>query len=303
MKTVDLHVHSIVSDGSYKPDELAELAKAQGLAAFALTDHDVIDGTAEAAAAAKAAGVGFINGMELTTEFQGRKLHIVCLGFDPAHPAFRTVYQRVRAIKEGRIPEMIAFIQRKGVDISLAKVQEFVYDGPLDRYAIMRYLVSLDLYDRAQPLWDHYLDPAAAELGLNFSITAEEALPLIHEAGGATSLAHFHKEIGLQGLSRREQEAAILQLHKLGLDGMERYYPTYSEEDTDFAAYLTQKYDLLATGGSDFHGTNRPGTAMGTGIEHNLSVPSVFLDEVRSRCKKNKRVSRNMSRAGRISML
>ena len=303
MKTVDLHVHSIVSDGSYKPDELAELAKAQGLAAFALTDHDVIDGTAEAAAAAKAAGVGFINGMELTTEFQGRKLHIVCLGFDPAHPAFRTVYQRVRAIKEGRIAEMIAFIQRKGVDISLAKVQEFVYDGPLDRYAIMRYLVSLHLYDRAQPLWDHYLDPAAAELGLNFSITAEEALPLIHEAGGATSLAHFHKEIGLQGLSRREQEAAILQLHKLGLDGMERYYPTYSEEDTDFAAYLTQKYDLLATGGSDFHGTNRPGTAMGTGIEHNLSVPSVFLDEVRSRCKKNKRVSRNMSRAGRISML
>ena len=303
MKTVDLHVHSIVSDGSYKPDELAELAKAQGLAAFALTDHDVIDGTAEAAAAAKAAGVGFINGMELTTEFQGRKLHIVCLGFDPAHPAFRTVYQRVRAIKEGRIAEMIAFIQRKGVDISLAKVQEFVYDGPLDRYAIMRYLVSLHLYDRAQPLWDHYLDPAAAELGLNFSITAEEALPLIHEAGGATSLAHFHKEIGLQGLSRREQEAAILQLHKLGLDGMERYYPTYSEEDTDFAAYLTQKYDLLATGGSDFHGTNRPGTAMGTGIEHNLSVPSVFLDEVRSRCQKNKRVSRNMSRAGRISML
>lgn len=303
MKTVDLHVHSIVSDGSYKPDELAELAKAQGLAAFALTDHDVIAGTDEAAAAAKAAGIGFINGMELTTEFQGRKLHIVCLGFDPAHPAFRTVYQRVRAIKEGRIPEMIAFIQRKGVDISLAKVQEFVYDGPLDRYAIMRYLVSLHLYDRAQPLWDHYLDPAAAELGLNFSITAEEALPLIHEAGGATSLAHFHKEIGLQGLSRREQEAAILQLHKLGLDGMERYYPTYSEEDTDFAAYLTQKYDLLATGGSDFHGTNRPGTAMGTGIEHNLSVPSVFLDEVRSRCKKNKRASRNMSRAGRISML
>ena len=303
MKTVDLHVHSIVSDGSYKPAELAELAKAQGLAAFALTDHDVIAGTDEAAAAAKAAGIGFINGMELTTEFQGRKLHSVCLGFDPAHPAFRTVYQRVRAIKEGRIPEMIAFIQRKGVDISLAKVQEFVYDGPLDRYAIMRYLVSLHLYDRAQPLWDHYLDPAAAELGLNFSITAEEALPLIHEAGGATSLAHFHKEIGLQGLSRREQEAAILQLHKLGLDGMERYYPTYSEEDTDFAAYLTQKYDLLATGGSDFHGTNRPGTAMGTGIEHNLSVPSVFLDEVRSRCKKNKRVSRNMSRAGRISML
>ena len=307
MKTVDLHVHSIVSDGSYKPAELAELAKAQGLSAFALTDHDVIAGTDEAAAAAKATGVGFINGMELTTEFQGRKLHIVCLGFDPAHPAFRTVYQRIRAIKEGRIPEIIARIHSKGVEISLEKVQNFVYDGLLDRYAIMRYLVSLHLYDRAQPLWDLYLDPIAADLGLNFSITAEEALPLIHAAGGVTSLAHFHKEIGLQGLSRREQETAILHLHKLGLDGMERYYPTYSEEDVAFAAYLTQKYDLIATGGSDFHGTNRPGTEMGTGIRQNLSVPAAFLDMVRSRCKKNKQknewLSRNMSRSGRISML
>ena len=287
MKTVDLHVHSIVSDGSYKPAELASLAKERGLSAFALTDHDVIAGTAEAAAAAKAVGIGFINGMELTTEYQGRKLHIVCLGFDPAHPSFRTVYQRVRAIKEGRIPEIIAFIQRKGVDISMEKVRDFVYDGPVDRYAIMRYLVSLHMYDRAQPLWDHYLDPAAAELGLNFSITAEEALPLIHEAGGVTSLAHFHKEIGLQGLSRREQETTILQLHNLGLDGMERYYPTYTEDDAMFADYMTKKYDLLPTGGTDFHGANRPGTELGTGINHNIAVPASFLDTVREHCEKN----------------
>ena len=287
MKTVDLHVHSVVSDGSYRPAELAKLAKEHGLAAFALTDHDIIDGNEEAAAAAAEYGVEFINGMELTAEFNGRKVHIVCLGFNPQHSSFQRIYQRIRTIKEGRIPEMIAYIKDKGVDISLDKVRPFAFDGMLDRYAIMRYLVSLNLYDRAQPLWDHYLDPATAALGLNINITAEEALPRIHEAGGVTSLAHFHKNIGLKGLTRQEQEAAILQLHGMGLDGMERYYPNYTPEDEAFAARMIEKYHLLATGGTDFHGTNRPGVEMGTGIENNMNVPYEFLADIRRRIGKN----------------
>lgn len=217
MKLVDLHVHSIISDGSFKPAEIAEIAKQNNLSAFALTDHDVVSGNAEAKAAAERLGLEFINGMELTAEFQGRKLHIVCLGFDPEHPAFQTVYKRVRAIKEGRIPDIIEFIRQRGVDISLEKVRPFAYDGPFDRYAIMRYLVSLNLYDRAQPLWDNFLDPAALELGLNFSITAEEALPLIKQAGGVTSLAHFHKKIGLADMNRREQKVLSCSCAKWGL--------------------------------------------------------------------------------------
>ena len=110
--------------------------------------------------------------MELTAEYQGHKIHIVCLGFDSECTAFKTLYERVRAIKEGRIPEIIDYIKQKGIDISLAKVRPFAYDGPFDRYAVMRYLVSLKLYDHAQPLWDNYLDPAAVELGLT------SALPL-----------------------------------------------------------------------------------------------------------------------------
>lgn len=286
MKTADLHVHSVVSDGSCRPAELAKLAKARGLAGFALTDHDIIDGNEEAAVAADRYGVDFINGMELTAEFQGRKVHIVCLGFDPQHPSFQLIYRRIRAIKEGCIPEMIAFIREKGIDISLDKVRPFAFGRRLDRYAIMRYLVSLNLYDRAQPLWDYYLDPATAALGLNINLTAEEALPRIHEAGGVTSLAHFHKNIGLKGLTRQEQESAILQLHSLGLDGMERYYPNYTPEDEEFAGAMIEKYHLLATGGTDFHGTNRPGVELGTGINGNMSVPYAFFADVRARTGK-----------------
>ena len=287
MKKIDLHVHSLVSDGSFKPGELAEHAKEQGLAAFALTDHDVMAGCAEAAAAASAAGVEFINGMEMTMDFKGLKIHVVCLGFDEKHTGFQSMYKKIRAIKEGRIEDIIEFVHRKGVDISLEKVQEFTYMGILDRYAVMRYLVSLHLYDRAQPLWDNYLDPAVVELGLNYNITAEEALPIIHEAGGVTSLAHFHKNIGLGTLdSRQQQEQAIVELHRLGLDGMERFYPNYSAEDAEFAAQMIKKYDLLPTGGTDFHGTNRPGIEMGSGMNGNITVPYAFFEGVKERLGK-----------------
>ena len=287
MKKIDLHVHSLVSDGSFTPGELAVHAKKQGLSAFALTDHDVMAGCAEAAEAASAAGVEFINGMEMTMDFQGLKIHVVCLGFDANHSAFQSMYKKIRAIKEGRIEDIIEFVRRKGVDISLEKVQEFTYKGLLDRYAVMRYLVSLHLYDRAQPLWDNYLDPAVVELGLNYNITAEEALPIIHEAGGVTSLAHFHKNIGLGKLeSRQQQEQAIVELHRLGLDGMERFYPNYSAEDAEFAARMIAKYDLMPTGGTDFHGTNRPGIEMGSGMNGNITVPYAFYEEVKSRLTK-----------------
>lgn len=285
MKIIDLHVHSLVSDGSYTPHDLAVHAKEVGLSAFALTDHDNIAGNEEAAAAAKEQGVDFVNGMELTTDFEGRKLHIVCLGFDKEHPAFQKLYQQMRRIKEGKIPEIIDYVRGKGIDISLEKVQPYAY-GRMDRYAIMRYLVSLHLYDRAQALWDNYLDPAVAMLGLDQNVPAEEALPVIHAAGGVTSLAHFHKNIGLKGLTRAEQERAIVRLHELGLDGMERWYPNYTQEDRDFAAYMIEKYRLLTTGGTDFHGSNRPNIEMGHGIDGNMAVPYRVYEKVILSCKK-----------------
>ena len=281
MGEVDLHTHSIVSDGSDTPAGLAVKAKSLGLRAFALTDHDSISGLEEARTAAAKVGIEFLNGMELTVEYRGHKLHIICLGFDPEHSSFKAIYRKVRAIKEGSIPEIIDFIKDKGVDISVEKVLPYAHNGILDRYAIMRYLVSLHIRDRVQALWDEFLDPAAVELGLNYSITAEEALPLIREAGGVTSLAHFHKEIGLKWLdTRKEQEQAILRLHALGLDGMERYYTNYTADDAAFASYMIDKYQLLATGGTDYHGLNRQGVELGCGAG-NLSIPYDIVSDIK----------------------
>lgn len=285
MNYVDLHVHSLVSDGSMRPEEIAVHAAERGLSAFALTDHDNIAGDAAAWQAAADLGLGFLPGMELSVQFRGRKLHIVCLGFAADNPSFQAIYRRVRAGKEAKIPEIIAYIAAKGIPIREEDVEAFAY-GPLDRYAIMRYLVALHLYDHAQPLWDNYLDPAVKALGLASAVEAEEALPLIHAAGGVTSLAHFHKRIGLKGLTRAEQERAVCDLQALGLDGMEAWYPNYSEEDRAFAAYLIGKYHLLSTAGTDYHGANRPEIELGSGLSAKNAISSAVFDGIAARVRR-----------------
>lgn len=116
---IDLHVHSTVSDGSYTPAGLAVLAKESGVEAFALTDHDSIAGTDEAAAEAVKQGVDFINGMEMSLSYQGHKIHVVCLGFDRQNPEFQKLYKKVRYIKEDSMADVVEAIGRKGIDIDM----------------------------------------------------------------------------------------------------------------------------------------------------------------------------------------
>lgn len=282
---IDLHVHSTVSDGSYTPKGLAVLAKESGVEAFALTDHDSIAGTDEAAAEAAKQGVEFINGMEMSLSYQGHKIHVVCLGFDRQNPEFQKLYKKVRYIKEDSMADVVDVIRSKGIDIDMDKVRQHA-SIHLDRYAIMRAIVDMKLFDSIQYIWDNYLNPAVMEVGVGDDVSAKEALPVIRQAGGVTSLAHFHKQIGLKGQSRAEQEASIKQLLDYGLCGMEQYYPNYSEEDKAFALHIIEKYDMLPTGGTDFHGANRPEIMLGTGYHGNMNTPYEFFENICKVCGK-----------------
>ena len=235
-----------------------------------------MSGLDEAAAAAKAEGVELIPGMEMTVDFAGHKLHVVALGFERTHPAFAEFYRAVRESKEAGMAELIAGIRAKGVDITEEKVQALT-SGKLDRYAVMRYLVSLHLSEWVQPLWDEYLDPVLKNIGGCENVAAAEAFAAIHAAGGVTSLAHFHKKIGLLGMRREQQAEVITALHKEGLDGMEGWYPSYTPEDSAFVERMTAQLGLLLTGGTDFHGANRPGVELGTGRDNNIAVPEEAL--------------------------
>ena len=180
--------------------------------------------------------------------------------------------------------DVVEVLRSRGIEIDMEMVRRHSAVH-LDRYAIMRTIVDMNIFDGIQYIWDNYLNPAVKEVGVAGDIPAEEALPIIRGAGGVTSLAHFHKLIGLKGQSRPEQEDSLRELMSFGLTGMEQYYPNYTDEDRAFARAMIEKYDMLPTGGTDFHGANRPGILLGTGYEKNMSVPLKFLEDIRERCR------------------
>lgn len=286
MKYIDLHTHSNRSDGSYTPEGLIELAEQEGVSALALTDHDTIAGVQAAREAARLRNIGFLNGMEMTVAYKDRLLHVVALGFHESHPAFLSMYRKIRCYKEACVQVLVETVKKKYKPLSLEAVKQYQTSGDLDRYVVMRYFAAQNLFEDAQKIWDVYLDPAMKEIGNSFdqNVTAEEALAVIREAGGVTSLAHFHKRLGLAGLSRSEQETAVLDLKAMGLDGMERLYPNYSKEDAAFAAYMIDTHHLLPTGGTDFHGGNRLGIALGRG-NGDMKIPYEWYEKIAERCR------------------
>ena len=285
MKLIDLHVHSTISDGSYTPAEVVALAKKKGLSALTLTDHESTAGNAEAAAEAAKIGIDFIPGMEMTVDYRGHELHVVAMGFEEEQPEFKKLYTKIRQTKEARMEDLIAGIAERNVKISPELVEPFRGTDQIDRYAIMRYLLSLNICSGVEDIWHDYINPVIAELDLEHHVTAAEALPAVRAAGGITSLAHFHKRLGLRALVREAQDEALGELHSLGLDGMEAYYPSYSEDDRVFAAAMLEKHDMMPTGGTDFHGGNRPEVELGHGIDGNVAVPYDFFAQIRQRCR------------------
>ena len=276
---IDLHVHSTMSDGTYAPAEIAKLASQKGMFAFALTDHDTIFGNTAAKIASKAYKINFINGMEMSLNYDNHQIHVVALGFDQNSEAFKNFYKELRYKKESSIANVIDYLHKQGLDISTEKVQPYVSGDGMDKYAILRYLVTnQSAVGDIQYLWDKYIDPAfrKLKLGIVENPKAEDAIAQMKMAGAVTSLAHFHKKIGFINNNRAEQEYHIKYLHEMGLDGMEAYYPNYTDDDRAFAHYMIDKYNLLSTGGTDFHGANRPSVELGTGTNNNMNVPDEF---------------------------
>lgn len=280
---IDLHVHSTMSDGTYAPAEIAKLASQKGLFAFALTDHDTIFGNTAAKIASKAYKINFINGMEMSLNYDNHQIHVVALGFDQNSEAFKNFYKELRYKKESSIANVIDYLHKQGLDISTEKVQPYVSGDGMDKYAILRYLVTnQSSVGDIQYLWDKYIDPTfrKLKLGIVENPKAEDAIAQMKMAGAVTSLAHFHKKIGFINNNRAEQEHYIKYLHEMGLDGMEAYYPNYTDDDRAFAHYMIEKYNLLPTGGTDFHGANRPSVELGTGTNNNMNVPDKFYTNI-----------------------
>lgn len=261
MGQVDLHVHSTRSDGTYTPTELVNYAVEKGLSAFALTDHDTIDGIDEAVAAAKDKPVTVIPGIEYSTEYLGRDVHIVGLFIDYKAPAFVEYLTRFKQSRIDRNHKLCKNLQDAGIDITYDALIQMFPDAVITRAHYAKYLLAKGYVTSLKDAFARYVGDHTPYFVHREKITPEEVIQLTLKADGVPILAHPT----LYHLGKEQLDILVSTLKSKGLIGMECIYSTFSPAEEREMKALAAKYELLPSGGSDFHGANKPGLDLGTG--------------------------------------
>ncbi len=273
---VDLHVHSVCSDGTCTPAQLMEEAHRLRLKALALTDHDTTAGILPAFSAAKAGGPELIPGIEMSCLYQGKDIHIVGLFIDPAHPSLLSVLQVYQASRKRRNRMMAQKLTRAGFPVTAEALAAMFPGAVLTRAHFARYMLSHGWISQIDEAFQKYIGDGGPCYVEKAYIAPEESLRVIREAGGISILAHpllYH-------MSENELEKMICFLKSLGLEGIEAMYSTYTDADQLYVLKLASRFGLLKSGGSDFHGANKPSIALGTGCGR-LCVPDAYLESMK----------------------
>ena len=280
---IDLHTHSTASDGTYTPAEVAKLASTIGLSAIALTDHDTIDGLQEFQETGRKVGLETIPGIEfaaLWPKHHRPEIHIVGLGFDPSHPL---LLERMKDIKESRDirnQKMCEKLSSIGLHITIDEVNANAGGDIITRAHFANVLLQKGYIRKKEDAFSRYISPGLPGYAEREFLTPELCIRTIKEAGGAAVLAHPT----LYNLSAEQIEELCAELKDYGLDGIECQYSTYSPQETRMITAIAEKYGLLPSGGSDFHGKNKPNIHLGSG-KSNLAIPYSFWEELKKRTK------------------
>lgn len=285
-KIIDLHTHTNFSDGACTPKELIDEAIKEKVKAIALTDHDAIEGLEQTAILAKTNNINFLPGIEISSLYKNdRIIHILGLGININNEEFLFHYNEIKQAREHGVEHILLKIKQQGISIDIEELRKKALGKYLDRYDVYRYFVENKFCNTSQEIWDKYLDPIP--YGEKELIKVEDAIKIIKASGGLSFLAHYNKSIGFAGLTNNEIEKEVNYLINLGLDGVERYYPSFNKEDCKFLDYLIKKYDLIISGGTDYHGNNRPEIKLGSGKNYNLLIPYDVYIKIENNLSKN----------------
>ena len=247
---LDLHTHSTVSDGQYTPSELVEMAKKNELKMYALTDHDTIAGIEEARRRAGELGVNFISGIEISTH-KGEEIHMLGLFIDEQCSDLINACQAYQERRIGRGERICAFLKEKGIEISKEELREIEGKASLGRPHFAKILQERGIVKTRQEAFGRYLDTAEFHRKTDGQKPApEEAIEIIHRAGGLAVLAHP----GLLKMGKRWQESLIKGLKEAGLDGIESFYNKHTYMQKKYYRKLAEENGLMISCGSDFHG-------------------------------------------------
>ena len=276
----DLHTHSVFSDGSYTPTELIREAERIGLSAIALTDHNTMCGVNEFLSAAKESSVEAIAGVELSTDYGKIELHIVGLFIKPQH--FLKVETLVAEMEKRKIEsnkQLAENLQKAGYLIDYEQLKVSTPNGHLNRAHFASALVKKGYVASVKEAFSTLLSKHGRYYQEPKRLPVYETIAFLKEIGAVAILAHPF-------LSMREDELLqfLPKAKEYGLDGMETEYVTYDEDTISKSKQIAKTFALCESGGSDFHGLNKPGIFLGVG-KGNLRISSVFVEALRKKKK------------------
>ena len=281
---VDLHTHSTASDGTCTPAEVVRLATEARLKAFALTDHDTTRGIKEAAAelkklkeSDKTVDTEFVPGIEISAEYKNRDIHILGLFIDPENEELQATLDETVFKREERNLKMLSKFDELGIHMTIEELQEGNPDTVITRAHFARVLTEKGYVKDKNEAFKRYLDRSAVCYVPRAYLTPERTVKTILKAGGVPILAHPM----LYDLSLDEINVLLKDiLVPAGLKGIEVLHSTNKEGDKDTLLGFAKIYSLATSGGSDFHGENKPDIKIGIG-RGNLKVPESYLESVR----------------------
>ena len=264
---MDLHAHTLYSDGELTPAALARLGNEAGLSAFALTDHDTVAGFPEFARAAERFEP--VCGVEVSSRHEGADVHILGLFVDPEDSQFADRLQGLENKRKDRARSMIERLAEHGVSLSWEAVVRHAGTGTVGRPHVAKALVEAGAVTSFDAAFRKYLRPGCVAYVESPGPEPAEAIRWIHEAGGVAVLAH-------PGLLRRQEWIELLA--EAGLDGLEVWHPRHDAGTREALLRLAGRLDLVPSGGSDYHG---PG--VGDAVVGQEPVPALFLERLRDR--------------------
>jgi predicted metal-dependent phosphoesterase TrpH len=255
MKFADLHLHTFFSDGTFSPEELVGHGTRLGFAALALTDHDSVEGAARMTVACAAAGIEFIPGTELTAEHKDTELHILGYFLDTQNQTLLAEIAKFQVVRQGRIREMVAAINKLGVPLQEETVFALANCKSPGRPHVARALVKAGLVKNLDEAFERFLKKGRPAWVPKAKMSALEGIGLIHQAGGLAVMAH-------PGLNHSDD--MIPALVAAGLDGIECFHTKHSTAMVERYLGIAEKHHLLVTGGSDCHGFSKNKPLIGT---------------------------------------
>lgn len=278
---IDLHLHSTASDGTLTPFEILRKAHEQDLRAIAITDHDTVEGSKEALRLGIPPPLKFLTGVEIsaappTSVPCSGSFHLLGYSLRLDDTKLTRTLDLLQRARKNRNPEIIQRLNGLGFVFSMNDVKKEIGDGQLGRPHIARYMLQKGFVESIDQAFDTYLGRGKPAYVEKYRIDCEQAIAVIKGAEGIPVLAHPFL-LSIKGDS--DLEKLVVLLKDMGLQGIEVYYPKHPPEKTDFYVRLAKKYDLLMTGGTDYHGSLTPDIQMGTG-NGNFLVPYELYQKI-----------------------